>query len=304
MLVFAGKLQDLSLAQREKVLAYLISKLHVLQSSGDDAAILGAACPTTPTQQHLHFVPEAGGPAAPVATLPTTQLPNATAAASSKALGAAAQPTSAAAAAKASAGAANAAVGSDTSGHPQRASAATQTADFGSEVAEELLSRVLSNVRPWGATKEAAAWATGGAAAVAAALAPPKHPHGHHGHAASRSKSRRAGAPVGDRGSNSNAASRGRAAGASPGGSVPSGLGSRGTSLGPDAAAGRLSPLNSNVKVSAGRGRSVPQGPRLLKDSRAGSDAHPGALASHFRAAQSPSALSPSGSAAPSPTPQ
>ena len=56
----AGNLKDLTLPQRERVLSYLLDKLNLLEGSGN--VLLGAACPTTPSQQTLQLPPIASKP--------------------------------------------------------------------------------------------------------------------------------------------------------------------------------------------------------------------------------------------------
>jgi hypothetical protein len=66
----AGRLEELSMAQRERVLQYLLERLHMLE--GPQKEILGAACPTTPTQRTLVLPPLAAKTSAAAAA----QLPD------------------------------------------------------------------------------------------------------------------------------------------------------------------------------------------------------------------------------------
>ena len=64
----AGRLEDLTAAQREKALEYLLSRMHLLATPA--GGILGAACPTTPTQSSLQLPPITPTRGAVRATIP------------------------------------------------------------------------------------------------------------------------------------------------------------------------------------------------------------------------------------------
>jgi hypothetical protein len=131
------------------VLAYLLSRVHVLQATDGGGAILGAACPTTPTESSLQLPPLAGA-RPPVATIPAND-----------AQAARAQP-------RVTVQPWHGADGFGESAAGLAVHAATQTSDLCLQGADEMLAAVLSAVRPWGksAPQAGCAWVSGGGKAT------------------------------------------------------------------------------------------------------------------------------------------
>ena len=115
----AGKLEELSLPQRERVLEYLLQRLHLFQGLNNN--IIGIARPSTSANNIV---------------LPPLQLPKPSVLKSIPCASAWAPQFSA--------------LESAPSSHILSISVSTQTAHPGLESADQLLKKVLSDVRPWG----------------------------------------------------------------------------------------------------------------------------------------------------------